>query len=307
MSDVVAWMRTFVRVVEAGSFTAVAEERNTSQPTISRQVAQLEDHLGSLLFLRSTRALALTDDGQVFYNHALRTLESLTEAEMAVGRRKGKPSGTLRITCTSVLARLHIVPRLERFLARYPEIEIEFMIGDSQLDLVAEGIDIAIRGGRIGDDTLIARRLGNIYRHVVATPAYLDKHGRPQTLEDLTRHECILFSGVESTWSFANGNADSGGPVAIPVHGRLRFNNTDSMREAVLRGLGIGFLPLWHLTGDLIESGKLEILLAHYKAETIPINAVYPSRRHLAPKVRAAIDFLVAEFEVDPLLTSYGD
>jgi DNA-binding transcriptional LysR family regulator len=306
MSDVVTWMRTFVRVVEAGSFTAVAEERNTSQPTISRQIAQLEDHLGSLLFLRSTRALALTDDGDVFYNHALRTLETLTEAEMAVGRRKGKPSGTLRITCTSVLARLHIVPRLQRFLARYPEIEVEFMISDNQLDLVSEGIDIAIRGGKIGDDTLIARRLGNIYRHVVATPTYLDTHGRPETLEDLTRHECILFSNVEASWSFSNGKAGSDGPVSIPVRGRLRFNNTDNMREAVLQGLGIGFLPLWHLTGDLIESHKLEILLPQFKAETLPINAVYPSRRHLAPKVRAAIDFLAAEFEVDPLLTSYG-
>jgi DNA-binding transcriptional LysR family regulator len=302
MSDVVTWMKTFVRVVEAGSFTSVAEERNTSQPTISRQVAQLEDHLGSLLFLRSTRALALTDDGRVFYSHALRTLESLTEAEGAVGRRKGKPAGTLRITCTSVLARLHIVPRLETFFSRYPEIDIEFLIADTQLDLVSEGIDLALRGGKVGDDSLIARRIGSIYRHVVATPSYLEKHGRPGTLDDLRAHDCILFSEVEPVWSFRGPD----GPIAIPVKGRLRFNNTDSIREAVLRGLGIGFLPLWHLTGGIVEKGELEMLFPDQTAEPLPINAVYSSRRFLSPKVRAAIDFLAAEFELDPLLSSYG-
>jgi DNA-binding transcriptional LysR family regulator len=302
MSDIVTWIRTFVRVVEAGSFTSVAEERNTSQPTISRQIAQLEDHLGSLLFLRSTRALALTDDGQIFYGHALRTLEALGEAESAVGRRKGKPSGKLRITCTSVLSRLHIVPRLNRFMTRYPELEIEFLIGDSQLDLVAEGIDLAIRGGRVGDDSLIAKRIGSIYRQVVATPDYVEKHGRPQKLEDLSKHECIVFSGTGQTWNFITAH----GQAVVPVSGKLQFNNTDSMREAVLHGLGIGFLPLWHLTGSMVESGKLEVLFPDIQAEPLPINAVYPSRRFLAPKVRAAIDFLSTEFDLDPLLSSYG-
>jgi DNA-binding transcriptional LysR family regulator len=303
MSDVITWIRTFVRVVEAGSFTSVADERNTSQPTISRQVAQLEDHLGSLLFQRSTRALTLTDDGQLFYDHALRTLESLSEAEAAVGRRSGAPSGKLRINCNSGLARLCIVPQMQGFMERYPEIEVEFVISDHQLDIVSERIDLAIHGGAVQDKSLISRRIGTLDLHVVAAPSYLEKHGRPSKPQDLSQHNCILFSEVPPVWTFQSPD----GPLSIPVKGKISFNHTDAMREAVLFGFGIGFLPLWRLNGDVKTTSPLEILLPEWKAAPIPINVTYSSRRFLSPKVRLAIDYLAGEFDRNPMLSSRLD
>ena len=159
--DLLAPMRTFVRVVEAGSFTAVAAEQNTTQPTISRQVAALEEHLGARLLTRTTRALTLTDDGRAFYEHALRALEAVGEAENAVGRRQAKPTGTLRLAVPVVLGRRHIVPRLARFLARYPEVAIDLVMSDSFVDLVEQGIDLAMRVGEITDQSLVARKIGN--------------------------------------------------------------------------------------------------------------------------------------------------
>jgi DNA-binding transcriptional LysR family regulator len=289
-----------VRVVETGSFTSVADERNTSQPTISRQIAQLEDHLGSLLFHRSTRALTLTDDGQVFYGHALRTLESLAETEASVGRRSGALAGKLRINCNSGLARLWVVPQIQTFMLRYPDIEVEFVISDHQLDIVSEGIDLAIHGGPVADKSLITRRIGTLDLHVVAAPSYIEKYGRPLRPEDLTQHECIVFSEVPPIWTFQGPD----GPLSVPVRGKVRFNHTDAMREAVLLGFGVGFLPLWRLNSDTKKAMSLKILLPEWKAEPIPINVTYSSRRYLSPKVRLAIDFLAGEFDRNPMLSN---
>lgn len=303
MSDVLSLFQTFVRVVEAGSFTAVATERNISQPTISRQVAALEEHLGCLLFQRTTRSLALTDDGRVFYGHALRTIEATAEAESAVGRLRGKPSGRLRLACSVVFGRLHIIPRLPRFMARYPDIEIDLVMNDGFSDLVEEGIDIALRVGTISDSNLIARRIGTTRRAVVATPEYLAQRGQPETPQDLKEHDCIVYSRLATggNWSF-NG---PDGPVSVPISGTLHVNSTEGVRSAVLHGLGIGYVPVWHFVDREIETGRLSVILEAFQAETQPISAVYPSRRFLAPKVRVMIDFLAAEFEIDPQLSGY--
>lgn len=303
MSDILGLIRVFARVVESGSFTAVAREQNSTQPTISRQIAQLEDHLGCLLFQRSTRSLALTDDGRLFYEQGLAALEAAEAAERSVGRRRGKPSGRLRLACAVVMGRLHVVPRLARFLQRYPEVEVELSMNDGFTDMVEEGIDLALRVGELTDPGLIARRIGLTRRVVVAAPSYLERHGAPEEPADLAAHACVIYSRLATgaSWPFLT----AAGPVSVPVRGRFTANNTEGVRAAVLAGLGIGAVPIWHFADGEIEAGRVQVLLQDYELAPQPIHAVYPSRRHLAPKVRAMIEFLAAEFELDPLLSGF--
>jgi DNA-binding transcriptional LysR family regulator len=304
MSDLVALFRTFVRVVEAGSFTAVAQELDTSQPTISRQIAALENHLGALLFQRTTRALTMTDDGRVLYEQARQALDSVQQALNSVGRRQGAPSGTLRLACPVVFGRLHIVPRLNAFLSRYPDVSVDLMMNDGFTDLVEEGIDLAVRIGDITDPGLITRRIGMTRRITVASPAYLAARGEPSRPEDLIRHECIVYSRLATgnRWEFS-GEA---GPISVAVSGRYRVNNSEGVREGVLGGLGIGVVPVWHFT-DEIASGRLVVILSAFEPRALPTQVVYPSRRFLATKVRAMIDFLAREFERDPQLSTHGN
>jgi DNA-binding transcriptional LysR family regulator len=304
MADTLSLFQTFVRVAEAGSFTAVATERNASQPTISRQVAALEDHLGCLLFHRTTRSLTLTDDGRTFFDHARRTIEAATEAESTVGRRRGKPSGTLRIAASVVLGRLHLIPRLARFMARYPDIQIDLLLSDGFSDLVEEGIDLSIRVGAVTDPGLIARRIGLTRRAVVATPGYLARKGVPETPDDLQNHDCIVYSRLVTgeNWSFAGRD----GPITMPITGRFHVNNTEGVRAAILEGLGIGYVPVWHFVDSEIESGRLILLLRDFEPPPQPISAVYSSRRFLPLKVRAAIEFFASEFESEPSLRPGG-
>ena len=300
MSDTLALFGTFVRTVEAGSFSAVARELDTSQPTVSRQIAALEAHLGCLLFQRTTRSLSLTDDGRVFYEHARRTLEAAAEAEGAVGARKGKPSGTLRLACSGVFGRLHVIPRLPRLRERYPDLKLVLAMGDGFVDLVAEGIDLAIRIGEGRDSSIVAKRIGTTRRAIVATPDYLARRGAPAHPRELSEHDCVVYDRLltGASWSFNTPE----GPLSVPVEGPLHVNSTEAVRAGVLAGLGIGYVPVWHFVDREIEDGRLIVLLREFEPPPQPILAVYPSRRYLPPKVRAAIDYFAAEFELDPAL-----
>lgn len=301
--DLLGPMRTFVRVVEAGSFTAVATEQSTTQPTISRQVAALEEHLGARLLTRTTRALTLTDDGRAFYEHALRALEAVGEAENAVGRRQSKPTGTLRLAVPAVLGRRHIVPRLPRFLARYPDVAIDLAMSDGFVDLVEQGIDLAIRVGEIVDQGLVARKIGMVRRLTVAAPAYLASNGTPRTPADLARHNCILYTRLATgnRWHFEGRN----GPLAVTVSGRCRVDNSEAVREGVLAGLGVAVIPAFAFS-DEVERGEVKVLLKAYEPKPLPLNAIYPSRRFVPPRVRAMIEYLAHELEIDPVLSGYG-
>ena len=301
--DLLGPMRAFVRVVEAGSFTAVATEQNTTQPTISRQVAALEDHLGARLLTRTTRALTLTDDGRAFYEHALRALEAVGEAENAVGRRQAKPTGTLRLAVPVVLGRRHIVPRLARFLARYPEVSIDLAMSDGFVDLVEQGIDLAIRVGEITDQSLVARKIGVVRRITVASPAYLAAKGTPRRPDDLNRHDCIVYTRLATgnRWHFESKD----GPLSVTVSGRYRVDNSEAVREGVVSGLGIAVIPAFAF-GDEIGRGDVKVLLEAFEPKPLPLNAVYASRRYVPPRVRAMIDFLTHELEIDPVLSGYG-
>jgi DNA-binding transcriptional LysR family regulator len=290
--DLLAPMRTFVRVVEAGSFTAVASELGTSQPTISRQIAALEEHLGARLLTRTTRALALTDDGRAFYEHAIRAIEAVGEAENAVGRRRSEPTGSLRLALPVVLGRLHVVPRLPRFLARYPQVSLELAMSDAFADLVEQGIDLALRVGVVADPGLVTRRIGTVRRLTVASPAYLARYGAPRTPQDLTDHECIVFTRLATVnrWHFEG----EGGPVAVDVAGRCRVDNSEAVRQGVLAGLGIATVPAFALAAE-VARGDVVVLLDAFEPRPMPLQAVYPSRRYVPPKVRVMIDWLVEE------------
>lgn len=295
--DLLSPMTTFVRVVEAGSFTAVAAERNTTQPTISRQIASLEEHLGTRLFTRTTRALTLTDDGRAFYERALRALEAVAEAEGAVGRRRGKPAGLLRLAAPVVFGRLHLVPRLPAFLARYPDVEVEMIMSDGFADLVEQGIDVAIRVGEVTDPGLIARRIGTVRRVTVASPAYLKRRGVPKTPAYLADHDCIVYTRLASgnRWTFETQT----GPETVAVKGRFRVDNSEGVREAVLGGLGIAVIPSYAFRDEL-ETGAVRELLKRFEPRRLPMHAVHPSRRLVPLKVRALIDYFADEFALDP-------
>jgi DNA-binding transcriptional LysR family regulator len=300
MADTLSLLQTFVRTVEAGSFTAVARQMRASQPTVSRQIAALEDHLGCLLIRRTTRALTLTDEGRVFYDHALRVLEAATEAEGSVGRRRGRATGRLRLACSGVFGRLHVIPHLPAFMAEYPEVEIDLTMQDRFVDLVEDGIDLAIRLGEVTDPGLIARRIGSTRRRVLATPGYLAAHGTPQHPDDLTAHRCIVYTGLAAgqTWAFATPQ----GPLSVDIAGSFQVDSTEGVRAAVLAGLGIAYIPTWHFVAGEIERGDLSVLLDAFAPPPQPISAVWASRRHLSPKVRAAIDHFAAAFAADPRL-----
>jgi DNA-binding transcriptional LysR family regulator len=303
MTDTLTLYRTFVRVVEAGSFSAVAQELGSTQPTISRQVAELEERLGARLLHRTTRALAVTDDGRAFHERARQVLEAAQEAEGSVGRRRAAPSGLLRMAVPVVFGRLKLMPLIPAFLRRHPDVSVELVMGDGFTDLVEQGIDLAIRVGVVTDPGLVARRIGMTRRVAVASPAYLHARGRPAHPADLAGHDCIVYTRLATgnRWQF--GGPD--GPIEVGVNGRFRVDNSEGVREAVIAGLGIGVLPVWHFA-DGRGGGLAEVVLERFEPRPLPIQAVYPSRRLLAQKVRAMIDFLAHEFALDPLLSDHG-
>ncbi len=297
--DLLAAMRLFQRVVEAGGFSEVARQTENTQPTVSRTIASLEAHLGVRLLNRSSRAMSLTDDGQQFYVQACRALEAVAEAENSVGRRRGKPTGLLRLGASVAFGRLHLAPRLPRFLEQFPEVEVELLMNDAFVDLVGEGIDLAVRVGDLVDPTLIARRIGTTRRVTVAAASYLARKGLPIVPADLTQHDCVIYTRLATgnRWHFSGPE----GPITVDVRGRFRADNSEAVREAVISGAGVAVIPVW-MFADEIETGRVQIILDSFEPKQLPIHAVYPSRRQVAAKVREMIDFLAAEFENAPLL-----
>lgn len=298
--DLLSGMRLFARVVETGGFTAVARESRTSQPTISRTIAALEAHLGVRLLNRSSRAVTLTDDGRQFYERARAALEAVAEAEGSVGRRRNEPSGLLRLGTPVAFGRLHVAPLMPGFLERHPGVGVELVMDDGFVDLVGEGLDLAVRVGHLADPSLVARPIGTTRRVTVAARSYLEQWGIPATPADLAQHECVIYTRLATgqRWHFEGVN----GPVQVDVRGRFSADNSEAVREAVIGGVGIAVLPVW-LFKDEIDRGLVQLILEQFEPTPLPINAVYPSRRLLSAKVRAMIDFLVAEFARTRLLS----
>jgi DNA-binding transcriptional LysR family regulator len=285
--DKLLWMHCFVRAVETGSFTAVAKELQIGQPNVSRHIASLEKLLDTRLLHRSTRQLAMTPEGQKYYAQARHALDVIAQAE-SDARGEAHPHGLLRVACAESLGTEVLMAALPAFLSRYPDVQVELRLSDNYIDLVAEGVDIAIRGGVLKDSALRARRVGTSERICVASAPYLARHGAPAEPRDLLQHECIVYTLLGSGgWPFKTGEVIAGG--------RLRLNSLDGIRHAVLRDLGIGYLPSW-MVADELERGEVRALLTDYKVAGTPLNVLYSAERLLPQRASAFIEFISGVF-----------
>ena len=289
--DRLSAMTMFTRVVETGSFSAVARELSTTQPTISKNIAELETWLGAKLLNRSTRSLHLTEAGADYYERCISILMDIEEAEQSVGHLQTQPKGLLRVNTVAAFGRLHVMPLLGEFLAEYPDIRVEVLLNDRVIDLVEEGVDVALRMGTLDDSTLIAKKIAASPMVVVATPQYLKKYGTPEHPTDLKDHNCVIYTGVDNTRQLQF--KENGEPFYIRVDGNILTNNTEAVREALLAGYGITKIPKW-LVGDELMKGHLVEVLAGYLPDPLEIHAVYPPGRHLPLKARVFIDFLAS-------------
>jgi len=293
MTDRLDGFQAFIRVFESRSFSAVARELGVSQPTVSKRVAAVEAHFGVQLFTRTTRKIHPTPDATRLYDHVKRLLEELEGAENSVGRESEAPGGMLRITAPAFFGRLHIIPRLCRYFARYPNVRIDVRLTDSQIDLIASGIELAIRIGDLPSSSLVARRIGTAQPRLLASAGYLARRGEPFAPEDLRDHDCIVYSGFPRPDRLIFESEF--GRRVVSVNGILYIDNADAIREAVEAGLGVALIPAWGLEQS-IASGRVKVLLPEFPAPSLPINAVYPDTRWLAHRTRSFIDFLVEEF-----------
>ncbi len=287
--DVLLSMSVFRRIAEIESFSAVAREMGLSQPTVSKHVAALEQRLDAKLLNRSTRRMSLTDAGRAYYEQCSRILDDIDETEASLGDRQSQLKGTLRIHIPNAFGRIMVMPAIWDFVDRYPDLSLDLMLDDQHVDLVKEGVDVAIRSGRFGDSSLIARNICALPRVVVASPAYLAAHGEPKTPNDLKHHDCINYSllTTQNEWHFVGPK----GIEKVRVSGRLTVNSPEIVRDAVLRGMGVAVSPLW-LVEDGLRQGRLKIVLEDHAPTPYQLHAVYPDRRFLPTKVRYIIDHL---------------
>lgn len=288
-------MQTFVRVVEAGSFSAVAKELGATQSAISKQVASLERALGARLLSRTTRSLALTDDGERYFEQARRLVAEIAEAEGTLRRGERLLQGWLRVAASVAFGRLKILPVVQQFFARHPDVKVDLKLHDGFVDLVEQGIDVAVRIGELGDSGLVARRVGTTQRAVVCTRAYLRKLPRglkrPRAPEDLQRHNCIVYTelATRDAWTFTAGPgalAAMGTTQVVRVAGNLQTDSSEIARASVLAGMGIGYSPRWLFDAEL-ASGEVEVLLPDWPAPDLPIHLVSPAQRRHSSKVKA--------------------
>ncbi len=288
-------MTSFVRVVEQGSFARAAERLSMSTSAVSRQVADLESHLDARLLNRTTRRLSLTEAGQAFFERSVQLLADLEEAESAVRTSAVAPRGKLRITCGISFGIRCIAPAIADFGARHRELAFDLQLSDRVVDLVEEGFDLAIRIGTGVPPGFVSRPLGHTRLVCCAAPAYLERNGAPEHPRDLARHQCLEYSYVATgvVWNFE----DAGGEKhPVRIAGQVRANNGRMLAELAALGMGIVLEPDFIVDSE-IRAGRLRVVLPGFLPPRSPIAAVYPSRRHLSPKVRAFVDFLAARFD----------
>jgi len=292
--DRVLAMHTFVRVVETGSFSAVAREQTTSQSAVSKQVAALERHLGAKLLTRTTRTLSLTDDGERYFENARRLVAEVAEVEGQLRRGEQQLTGWLRLASSVGFGLRVLRPHVHSFLAANPAVRIDLQLNDGFIDLVEHGIDVAVRIGNLADSTLVARRIGTIRRAVVASRAYAaaatEERPMPQIPDDLRDHPCIVYTELRSRnqWDFSTPD---GSTVSVRVAGPLQTNSSEILRAAVLDRVGIAYAPTW-LFQDLIASGDVEVLMPGWEPSPLPLHLVSPPERRYSAKVRAFSEHL---------------
>lgn len=293
-------LSTFIRVAERGSFSAVARDFNTSQPVISRQIAALEDQLGVRLIQRTTRHLALTEDGQVYLDHARAVVEALDAAQASVGVAQKTPTGQVRLG-VPISVGMYLAARLPAFFERHPDMSIDLKMRDGQFDLVEEGLDLVISISEATQASVITRSIGSAASVLVAAPTYLAAHGTPATPQELLGHECIVYTrpGIDRNWRFMGKGIDE----TVTVHGRFHADSSEAVRRAARAGLGIAMLPRLTTIED-VNAGRLVTVLDAFCPMRVKVYAVLPSRRYVPTRTRAIMDFLITEFETTPFLQS---
>ncbi len=294
--DRIAAMNAFVRVVEAGTFTKAADTLNVPNATVTRLIQGLEQELKVRLLHRTTRSVTVTPEGATYYERVVRLLADLADIESCASQSKAKPSGRVRVETAAAIGSLVILPALAEFYRDFPEVEIELGVGNRKADLVAEGIDCAIRAGEVSEQMLVARRIGEFHFTTCATPKFLAAHGTPATPEDLRERPTIGMMSGRNVRPLPFRFAQASGEVDLPLSHRLVVNDTTAYLAAALAGLGIVQAPAYAVH-EAIRSGQLVPVLQEWDTPGTPVHVIYPPNRYLSAKVRVFIDWTVALFE----------
>jgi DNA-binding transcriptional LysR family regulator len=286
-------MRSFVAIADAGSLTAAARVQGTSLPAVVRLLAALEDELGTRLFQRTTRRIALTEAGRHYLERCRQVEALIGEAEAELHAEQTEPQGKLAVTAPALFGARHVANGITAFVQRYPKVNVEAQLLDRVVNLVEEGIDVGVRIGDLEDSSLIARSAGTMRRLIVAAPSYLARHGSPKHPKDLLGHNCVRFSSASSSaWAFRA----QGKPLAIVVTGNLSVNQAAAAADACSAGLGIGAFFAYQVAAE-IERGALEVLLADFETPPRPIHVVYPEARRLPARTRAFVEFILRHIQ----------
>ncbi len=295
--DTLTAMRLYCAVVENGSLAAASRSLGISPSVVSKQLSRLEDRLGARLLNRTTRRISVTEVGSAYFDRCKRIVADVDEAEAAVSLSHMAPRGLLKITAPTTFAHRHVTPHLPQFIELYPEVSVQVQVNDRIADLVDEGLDLAIRIAHLKDSSLIARRLAPNHRSIVATPDYLKRRGIPECPDDLLEHDLVTWGDGNpiNDWHFVVNGREQ----VIRTRSTVTINNGDSILAAVLAGGGLAMLASF-MTGEYVQSGRLLPVLDEFVREDVPIYAVYPSTRHLSPKVRAFVDFLARTYGPAP-------
>lgn len=287
-------IQVFMAVVDAGSFVAGGKAMGLSRSAAGKAVLRLEERLGTRLLNRTTRTLSLTDEGRIFYQHGLRIFATVDEAEASVAGTTGTPRGVLRLTVPDAFGRLVMLPLIRRYLADWPEVQVEMSFTDRIEDIVEEGFDLAIRiGVTTSDSRMVSRVVARFRALLCAAPSYLAERGEPENIDDLSAHDCLIFTSrnQRQAWRFPGEDGDW---IKAPGHSRLRLDSGEALRDAAIAGLGIALLPDFLVARDLAE-GRLRQVLPELRSGDVNIVALYPDKRLLEPRVRRFIDLITEE------------
>ena len=282
-------MQAFVQVVDSGSFSAAARRLNVGQPALSKSIAQLEDRLGVKLLVRTTHGLAATEAGLNFYERARRSIEEADEAELAARGAGSGLAGKLCVSAAVTFARIHLMPRLPEFLARHPDLEMEVVLDDRNIDVVREGIDIALRMGKLADSSLTARRIARCRHLVLGTPAYFERAGLPMTPDDLLAHEAVIYGqrGGGAVWPFQRKGAE----LTVTLRGRLRVSAAEGVRAAVFANAGIAIASEWMFAPEILD-GTVKAVLQDWALPPMDLWTAFPAGRTPTTKARTFADIV---------------
>jgi len=292
--DRIAAMKIFVRVVRMGSFTAVALELNSTQPTISKKISQLEKELGVKLLRRTSREQELTEAGKEYFDRCQKILDDIDETESIVRSQRASPQGVLRITAPVDFSNSILAPIFKGFLAAYPDIKIDLILDNREIDLVAEGIDVAIRVGALKDSSLFAKSVAQSHYSLVASPSYIKQYGMPSNAQDIKEHNCLLYS-LHQDWGFIK---DAEG-ASLSISGNIRCNSGNMILNSAVIGSGLAVLPYW-LVYQSLETGDLVKVFSDIKPSYFPINMVFIDKKYLPLKVKSFIAFFKTEINKHP-------